>query len=324
MVHAIRVHTPGGPDAMMWESVEVGEPGPGEVRLSHTAVGVNYIDVYHRTGLYPVPAPFTPGLEAAGLVEAVGPGVTEVQPGDRVAYNAAPIGAYAQARLYPADRLVPIPDEVSHQQAASVMLQGMTAWYLLRRVHRVQPGETILVTAAAGGVGTILCAWASFIGATVIGVVSNEAKAETARAHGCAHPLIWGQDDVVAQVKGLTGGVGVPVVYDSVGKDTFMTSLDCLATRGMMVSFGNASGPVPAIEPLLLAQKGSLFLTRPILAHYTEQRSDLLDAAEDLFHHVKIKAIPASPRQIYSLRDAPQAHRDLEARKTTGSTILIP
>lgn len=324
MPHAIRIHTPGGPEALVWEEVEVGQPGPGEVRLRHTAVGLNYIDVYHRTGLYPQPLPFTPGLEAAAVVEAVGDGVEGLKPGDRVGYCAGPIGAYAESRIYPADRLVKLPDWLDDRTAAAMLLQGMTAQYLLRRTYRVQPGDTVLIHAAAGGVGLIACQWAKSLGATVIGTVGSEEKAELARAHGCDHPILYRTEDLVARVKEITGGRGVPVVYDSVGKDTFETSLDCLAPRGMMVSFGNASGPVPPFSLLELGKRGSLFITRPALFHYVGTRQELLDTAADLFAVVRDRRVRVEVRQTYDLRDAAQAHRDLEARKTTGSTVLLP
>ena len=262
MPHAIRVHQVGGPEVLHWEEVEVGEPGPGEVKLRQEAVGLNFIDVYHRTGLYPQPLPFTPGTEGAGVIESVGPEVEDPKPGDRVAY-AGPIGAYAEQRVIAADRLVILPDSISTEQSAAMMLQGMTAEMLLRRVHEVKPGETILVHAAAGGVGLIMCQWAAALGATVIGTVGSDEKAELARAHGCAHPIVYTRQDFAAEVDRITDGAKLPVVYDSVGRDTFLKSLDCLHPRGLMVSFGNASGPPDPIAPGLLAQKGSLFLTRP-------------------------------------------------------------
>ncbi|ROR34112.1 quinone oxidoreductase family protein [Inmirania thermothiophila] len=325
MAKAIRIHEHGGPEVLRLEEVEVGEPGPGEVRLRQTAVGLNFIDVYHRTGLYPLPAlPAVLGMEGAGVVEAVGEGVTEVRPGDRVAYAGLPVGAYAEVRLIPAHRLVPLPDDIDDVQAAGVMLQGMTAQYLLRRTYRVQAGETILVHAAAGGVGLILCQWARHLGATVIGTVGSAEKAELARAHGCHHPVNYREEDFVARVRELTGGEGVPVVYDSVGRDTFMGSLDCLRPLGMMVSFGQASGPVPPLDIGVLAQKGSLYLTRPTLMTYTARREDLLASARELFEVVRSGAVRIEVRQTYPLAEAAQAHRDLEARRTTGSTVLIP
>lgn len=325
MVKAIRIHAPGGPEVLSWDDVEVPEPGPGQVRLRHTAIGVNYIDTYHRTGLYPLPAlPAVIGMEAAGVVRAVGPGVTGLQPGQRVAYAAPPPGAYAEERLMPADRLVLLPDGVSDQQAAAMMLQGMTAQYLLRRTYPVQAGDPILVQAAAGGVGSILCQWGKHLGAVVIGTVGSDAKAEIARANGCDHTIVYTREDFAARVRELTGGAGVAVVYDGVGKSTFEGSLDCLRPMGMMVSFGNASGPVPAFEPAVLTQKGSLFFTRPTLMHYTAKAEDLQASARELFEVVAGGQVRITVTGTYPLRDAAQAHRDLEGRKTTGSIVLLP
>ncbi|WP_018952547.1 quinone oxidoreductase family protein [Thioalkalivibrio sulfidiphilus] len=325
MTHAIRIHETGGPEVMRWEAIEVGEPGPGEVRLRQTAVGLNFIDVYFRTGLYPLPSlPGGLGMEAAGVVEAVGEGVQTLKEGDRVAYATPPPGAYAEARIMPAARLVKLPDNIEERTAAAMMLRGMTAHYLLRRIHRVEPGDTVLIHAAAGGVGLIACQWARHLGATVIGTVGTDAKAEIARAHGCDHPIVYTREDFVARVREITGGKGVDAVYDSVGKETFMGSLDCLRPLGMMVTFGNASGPVPAFEPALLAKKGSLFLTRPTLFHYTSTPEDLNWAAGDLFEVVGSGAVKIEINQTYALKDAAQAHRDLEGRKTTGSTVLLP
>jgi NADPH:quinone reductase len=321
MPHAIRVHETGGPEVLIWEEVEVGDPGPGEVRLRQQAAGLNYIDVYHRTGLYQQPLPFTPGVEGAGVVESVGEGVTGLRPGDRVTY-AGPIGGYAEVRLIPADRLVQLPDGVPFELAAAMMLQGMTAHMLLRRVHQVQPGETILVHAAAGGVGLILCQWASALGATVIGTVSTDEKAEIARAHGCAHPIVYTREDFVAEVDRITGGAKLAVVYDSVGRETFMRSLDCLRPRGLMVSFGNASGPVEPISPLVLSQKGSLYLTRPTLFHYIAAREDLDQSAGELLEMVGSGKVSIEIGQRFPLSDAAEAHRALETRATTGSTIF--
>lgn len=321
MAHAIRVHEPGGPEVLRWEEVQVGEPGPGQVRLRQETVGLNYIDVYHRTGLYPQQLPFTPGVEGAGVVESVGDGVTTVKPGDRVAY-AGPIGGYAEERLIDADRLVKLPDSISCEAAAAMMLQGMTAHMLLRRVYVVNAGDTILVHAAAGGVGLILCQWASALGASVIGTVSTDEKAEIARAHGCEHPVVYTRQDFVAEVERITRGAKLPVVYDSVGRDTFMRSLDCLAPRGLMVSFGNASGPVEPFSPLLLSQKGSLFLTRPTLFNYIAAREDLEGAAGELFDAVSSGKVRIEIGQRYALKDAAEAHRALEARRTSGSTVL--
>lgn len=321
MPQAMEVRQPGGPEALTWTEVEVGEPSPGQVRLRQTAVGLNFIDIYHRTGLYPQATPFIPGVEGAGLVEAVGPDVAGLKPGDRVAY-AGPIGAYAEVRLIAADRLVKLPHEISDEQAAAMLLQGMTAHMLLRKVHAVEAGETILVHAAAGGVGLILCQWAAALGATVIGTVSTDEKAELARAHGCAQPIVTSRQDFVAEVERITAGDKLPVVYDSVGRDTFMRSLDCLQPRGLMVSFGNASGPVEPFSPLLLSQKGSLFLTRPTLFNYIASRPELETAAAELFGMVSSGRLKVEIRQRFALKDAVEAHRQLEARKTSGSTVL--
>jgi NADPH2:quinone reductase len=321
MPHAIRVHETGGPEVLKWEEVEVGEPGPGQVRIRQEAAGLNFIDVYHRTGLYPQPLPFTPGVEGAGVIDAVGPGVTDLSVGDRVAYG-GPVGGYAELRLVPADRLVKLPDSISSEQAAAMMLQGMTAEMLLRRVHQVKAGETILVHAAAGGVGLILCQWAKALGATVIGTVGSEEKAELARSHGCDHPIIYTRQDFVAEVDRITGGAKVAVVYDGVGRDTFMKSLDCLHRRGMMASFGNASGAVEPFDALLLARKGSLFLTRPTLYDYTLDPADLQQSARALFDVVESGKVKIEIGQRFALADAAEAHRALEGRKTSGSTVL--
>ncbi len=325
MPHAIVLSETGGPENLRWQEVTVGEPGPGQVRLRHTAIGLNFIDVYHRTGLYPLPSlPAVIGLEAAGVVEAVGPGVSDLTVGSRVAYASPPAGAYAEVRLMPADRLVALPDGIDEAHAAAMMLKGMTAEYLLCRTYKVKAGDTILVHAASGGVGLIVCQWAKHLGVQVIGTVGSDAKAELARAHGCDHPIVYTRENFVDRVKALTGGAGVAVVYDSVGKDTFMGSLDCLAPMGMMVSFGNASGAVPAFEPGILSAKGSLFLTRPTLMTYTAKRADLVASARALFEVVLKGTVTIEINQRYPLRDAAQAHRDLEARKTTGSTLLMP
>ena len=321
MPHAIRVHQVGGPDVLEWEEVEVGEPGPGQVRIRQEAVGLNFIDVYHRTGLYKQDLPFTPGVEGAGIVEAVGSGVSGLEPGDRVAYG-GPIGGYAEVRLIPADRLVKLPDAISSEQAAAMMLQGMTAEMLLRRVYPVKSGDTILVHAAAGGVGLILCQWAKALGATVIGTVGSDEKAELVRAHGCDHPIVYTRQDFVAEVERITAGAKVPVVYDGVGRDTFMKSLDCLARRGMMVSYGNASGPVDPFPATILALKGSLFLTRPTLYDYVLDRADLEQSAQALFDVVASGKVKIEVKQRFALKDAAEAHHALEARKTSGSTIL--
>ncbi|MGP1253981.1 MAG: quinone oxidoreductase family protein [Kiloniellales bacterium] len=322
MTHAIRIEQTGGPEVLRWMQTEVGAPGEGEVRLAQTAVGLNYIDVYHRSGLYPMDLPSGIGLEAAGRVEAVGPGVTDLKEGDRVAYASPPIGAYAEARLIPADRLVKLPEEIDDRLAAAMMLQGMTVQYLIRRTYKVKAGETVLFHAAAGGVGLIACQWLKDLGATVIGTVGSDAKAELARAHGCDHPIVYTRENFVERVKEITGGEGVPVVYDSVGKDTWEGSLDSLASFGMMVSFGNASGPVPPVNLGVLSAKGSLFVTRPTLMNYTAKRSDLVASANELFEVVRSGTVKIEVNQSYPLAEAAQAHRDLEARKTTGSTVL--
>jgi NADPH2:quinone reductase len=322
--HAIRFHKTGGPDVLTWEDVEVGEPTAGQVLLRQTAIGLNFIDTYHRNGLYPVSLPSGIGLEGAAIVEKLGPGVSDFKIGDRVAYASAPIGAYAEFRLYPADRLVKIPAGISDRQAAGMMLRGMTVEYLIRRTYAAKPGQSVLFHAAAGGVGLIATQWLKHLGVTVIGTAGSPEKMALAKAHGCAHVIDYRKEDVAKRVRELTGGKGVPVVYDSVGKDTFQGSLDSLAPRGMFVSFGNASGPVPAFEPAILATKGSLFLTRPSLIHYTTTRADLLESANALFDVVAKGAVKIEVNQTHPLRDAAQAHRDLEARKTTGSTILLP
>ncbi len=324
MTKAIRIHAHGGPEVLRWEDVPIPEPGPGEALVRQQAIGLNYIDVYFRTGLYKIPTlPATIGMEAAGVVTAVGPGVTHVKVGDRVAYATGPIGAYATERVIAADRLVTLPDSISFETAAAMMLQGMTAQYLLRRTYKVQSGDTILVHAAAGGVGLILCQWARHLGAKVIGVVSTEAKAELARAHGATHTIV-GHGHLADEVKRLTGGAMVPAVYDSVGKDTFYASLDCLAPLGIMISYGNASGPVGPVDIGLLGAKGSLFLTRPSLATYTAKRADLEWAARDLFEVATSGAVQIRVNQTFKLAEAAAAHTALEARQTTGSTVLLP
>ena len=323
MPHVIRIHQNGGPEQMRWEEVTVGDPGPGEVRVRNTAIGLNYIDTYHRSGLYPMPLPLVLGSEGAGVVEAVGPRVKEFKVGDRVAY-AQPIGAYAEVLLRPVARLVKIPAGIKDETAAAMMLKGMTAWYLCRRTYRVKKGDTIVVQAAAGGVGQILCQWAKHLGATVIGTVGSDEKVALAKKAGCKHVVVMSREKLSERVKALTKGRGVPVVYDGVGKDTFVESLDCLMPLGLMASFGNASGAVAPVNIGILAQKGSLFLTRPTLVNYTATREDLLAAARDLFTVVKKGAVKIAINQRYPLREAAQAHRDLEARKTTGSTVLLP
>lgn len=324
MTHAIRMHATGGPEVLQWESFDPGEPSSGEVRIRHEAVGVNFIDVYHRTGLYPLPTlPAIIGMEGAGIVEAVGDGVTEFKEGDRVAYAGNPPGAYAEVRLIPARRLVPLPDFISGKQAAGMMLRGMTARYLLFGCYPVKAGDTILIHAAAGGVGSLVCQWANHLGATVIGTVGSAAKAEMARANGCHHPVLYRDEDFVAKVMQVTAGHGVDVVYDSVGKSTFMKSLNCLRPMGMLVSFGQSSGSVPPFDPGILSAKGSLFLTRPSLMHYTEAREDLLAHARDLFAVVEKGVVNIAIGQSFPLRDAAEAHRALEARNTIGSTVLL-
>ncbi|WP_309610908.1 quinone oxidoreductase [Sphingomonas sp.] len=321
MTHAIRVYQPGGAEVMRWEEVAVGAPGPGDVRLRQAVVGLNYIDVYHRTGLYPLPLPFTPGLEGAGVVESVGEGVTDFSPGDRVAYASA-IGGYAEVRTIAAASLVHLPDAIDFDTAAAMMLQGMTVDMLINRVRPLQAGETILIHAAAGGVGLILCQWAKALGATVIGTVSSDAKAELAQAHGCDHAIVTARQDFVAEVVRLTDGAKLPVVYDSVGRDTFAKSLDCLARRGLLVSFGQASGPVESFSPAMLVQKGSLFLTRPSLFDYVATRAELEQSAAALFEVVASGKVKIEIGQRFALADAAEAHRALESRATTGSTIL--
>ncbi|OYV35975.1 MAG: quinone oxidoreductase [Rhodospirillales bacterium 20-64-7] len=323
MTYAIRMHANGGPEVMKWEQVPTPQPGPNEALVHHEAVGLNYIDVYFRTGLYKAPLPATPGMEGAGTVVSVGEEVRDLSPGDRVAYAGGPIGAYATERVIGADRLVKLPAAIDFKTGAAMMLQGMTAQYLLRRTFKVEKGQTILVHAAAGGVGLILCQWASHLGATVIGVVSTEQKAELAHANGAHHTII-GHANLAAEVKRITQGAMVPVVYDSVGKDTFNASLDCLAPLGMMVSYGSASGPPAPIEVALLAAKGSLFLTRPTLATYTASHADLLAVSGDLFAAVTSGAVKIQVNQTFPLADAAAAHIALEARRTTGSTVLLP
>ncbi len=322
---AVCLHRTGGPEVMQYEAVDVPAPAPGEVRVRQHAVGVNFIDIYQRSGLYHIPLPGGLGQEAAGVVEAVGAGVTGLAPGDRVAYAGGAPGAYAQVRNMPADRLVRLPDGIDFEAAAALMLKGLTVQYLLRRTCRIEPGDAVLIHAAAGGVGLLACQWASALGATVIGTVSTPEKAALAQANGCEHVLTaLAPADLPAQVRALTGGRGVRVVYDGVGRDTFMASLDCLAPLGMMVSFGNASGPVAPFEPGLLAQKGSLFLTRPSLFHHTAQRADLLAMADELFARVLDGTLRVTVSHRHALSDCVRAHEELAARRTTGSTILLP
>ena len=324
MVQAIRIQQPGGPEVMQWQKIDLPAPGPGQARVRHTAVGLNYIDTYHRSGLYPLPLPAGIGMEGAGIVEAVGPDVKDLVEGDRVAYAAGPPGSYSEARIIAADRLVKIPEGVSDQQAAAMMLKGMTTQYLIRRTYKVKAGDTILMHAAAGGVGLILCQWAAALGATVIGTVGSKDKAELAKAHGCHHTILYKEEDFVARVKEITGGKGVPVVYDGVGKDTFMKSLDCLSPLGLMVAFGQSSGNVPPLELGVLAAKGSLFVTRPTLMTYTAKREDLVATTSDLFDVVKSGKVRIDINQTYPLKEVVKAHQDLEARKTTGSTVFLP
>ena len=320
--HAIRFDKVGGPEVLKLVELSLPAPGPGEVLLRQTAVGLNYIDTYHRTGLYPVPLPSGLGIEAAGVIEAVGPGVS-LSPGTRVAYCSGTVGAYAGHRLVPEALLVPLPDGVDDRLAAAMLLQGLTAWYLLHETYKITKGETILFHAAAGGVGLIACQWAKALGARVIGTVGSRAKAELARAHGCDEVIITSEEDIPTRVRTLTGGAGLGVVYDSVGRDTFQASLDCLRPRGLMVSFGNASGPVPPFEIGQLATRGSLYLTRPTLAHYVTPRSELLRAATLLFDVVASGTVKVEVRQSFALADAAAAHRALEARQTVGSTVLV-
>ncbi|PMS36006.1 NADPH2:quinone reductase [Trinickia symbiotica] len=324
MVKAIRFERVGGPEVLQWVDVEVGEPGPGQVRVKHHAIGLNFIDVYFRTGHYPLQLPAGLGMEAAGVVTAAGPGVSGLKVGDRVAYVARPPGAYAEERVLPADPLVKLPDAVSFDDAASAMLKGLTAQYLLRRTFRVEPGQTILIHAAAGGVGLIVCQWAKALGATVIGTVGSDEKAELAKAHGCDHPIVYTRENFTERVKEITGGAGVPVVYDSIGKDTYKGSLDCLAPLGYFVSFGSASGPLPPIDASEFANRGSLFFTRPTLFTYTSKREWLDAMAAELFDVIASGKVKTSINQRYALKDVADAHRDLESRKTTGSTILVP
>ena len=321
---AIRIHAHGGPEVMRLEEVEVGAPGPGQALVRHTAIGVNFVDTYHRSGLYPLSLPAGIGSEAAGVVEAVGPGVDALRVGDRVGICSGPHGAYAERRVVPADRLVPLPDAISDEVAAASMLKGMTVEYLIRRTFAVQRGQTVLWHAAAGGVGTIACQWLAHLGVTVIGTVSSEAKAEHARAHGCAHPLVTRREDFVARTRELTGEAGVPVVYDSIGKDTVPRSLDCLAPRGLLVSFGNASGKPDPLDLLALSQKGSLYVTRPTLATYVASRAELLASAAALFDVIASGAVRITPSARFALADAADAHRALESRATTGSVVLVP
>ncbi|MFO1318563.1 MAG: quinone oxidoreductase [Burkholderiales bacterium] len=324
MTKAIRIHKTGGPEVLVYEDVAVGVPGPGQARVKNNVIGLNFIDTYHRSGLYPLPLPSGIGVEAAGVVEAVGPGVDFLKAGDRVAYAGGAPGAYSESRIIPADRLVRIPDGITDLQAAAMMLKGMTVQYLIRRTFRVQAGQTVLFHAAAGGVGLIAGQWLKALGVTAIGTVGSDAKAEIAKAHGYAHTIVYTRENVAERVKEITGGAKVPVVFDSVGKDTFMGSLDSLQPLGMLAVFGNGSGPVAAFDLGLLAQKGSLYVTRPTLNTYTAKREDLVATANELFDVVKSGQVRIEVNQTYALKDAQQAHRDLEGRKTTGSTVLMP
>jgi NADPH:quinone reductase len=321
---AIRFDKAGGPDVMKWVDVEVGEPGKGEIRIKHHTVGLNYIDVYFRTGLYPMPLPGGLGMEAAGVVTALGEGVAGLAVGDRVAYASRPPGAYTEERVMSAAYVVRLPDAIGFEDAASMMLQGLTAQYLLRRTYRVKAGDTVLIHAAAGGVGMLACQWAKSLGATVIGTVGSDEKAELARAHGCDHPIVYTREDFTKRVREITNGAGVPVVYDSIGKDTYTASLDCLAPLGLFVSFGNTSGPLPPIDSSEFAGRGSLYFTRPTLFSYMAKRSDLEQMAAELFDVVSTGKVKTNIRQRYELREAAKAHEDLEARRTTGSTVFLP
>jgi NADPH2:quinone reductase len=322
MPHAIRFHKPGGPEVLQWEEVQVGKPGPGEARVRHTAVGLNYVETYIRSGLYPLPSlPSGLGTEAAGVVEEVGPGVSDVKAGDHVAYVGGPQGAYSEVRVMPAERLVVLPKGISDQQGAAMMLKGLTAQYLIRQIHKVKKGDIFLFHAAAGGVGLIVCQWANSLGATVIGTVGSEAKAKLAQEHGCAHTIIYTREDFVQRVKDITHGEMLPVVYDAVGKDTFMKSLDCLRPCGLMVNFGQASGALPPIDLGIFGAKGSLFYTRPTLNTYAAKRADYLAMAKDLFDAVQSGAVKITINQTYPLKDAARAHSDLQSRKTTGQTV---
>jgi NADPH2:quinone reductase len=324
MSFAIRIHQTGGPEVMQWEEVDAGDPGAGEARVRQTAIGVNYIDTYHRNGLYPLPMPALIGREAAGIVEAVGPGVTEVAPGDRVTYCTGMLGAYSEVRNAPVARLIKLPDGITDVQAASMMLKGLTVQYLFRRTYPLKAGDTILFQAAAGGVGLIACQWAKALGVTMIGTVGSDEKAELAKAHGCAHTIVYTRENFTERTRELTGGNGVPVAYDGVGKDTYMGSLDSLSKFGLLVLFGNASGPLANFNTGLLAQKGSLYLTRPTLDTYAGSRAELLAMADDLFKLVLAGKIRIEPSKIYPLKDAAEAHRELESRRVTGSMILVP
>jgi NADPH2:quinone reductase len=324
MIKAIRFHKAGGPEVLSWDNVDVGDPTEGQIRIRHTAIGLNYIDTYHRSGLYPLPMPSGIGMEGAGVVEAIGAGVTSIVEGDRVAYAAGPPGSYAEVRLIEAAKVVKIPASVDDQTAAAMMLKGLTAQYLIRQIYKVQKGDTILIHAAAGGVGLIVCQWAKSLGATVIGTVGSDAKATLAKANGCDHPIIYTREDFAVRVNEITNGAKLPVVYDSIGADTFAGSVDCLRPRGLMVSFGQASGPIPPVDLGIFAQKGSLFFTRPTLVNYADTPENLRVMSEDLFSTVASGALRISIDQTFALSNARVAHEALEGRKTTGSTVLLP
>jgi NADPH2:quinone reductase len=324
MAQAIRFHATGGPEVLKWESVDVAAPGPGDVRVRNTAIGVNFIDTYQRSGLYPLTLPSGLGTEAAGVVEAVGSGVQGLSPGDRVASCTGPLGAYSTERVVPADKLVKLPDGIDERTAAAMMLKGLTVQYLFRQTFPLKAGDTIVFHAAAGGVGLIACQWARALGVTMIGTVSSDAKAALAREYGCTHTIVYTRENFVERVREITAGKGVPVVYDSIGKDTFPASLDCLAPRGMFVSFGSSSGPVPPFNLIMLSQKGSLYATRPTLFTYASSHAALNAMASELFEHVRNGRIKPDARQTFALKDAAEAHRSLESRKTTGATLLLP
>jgi len=323
MLHAIRIYQAGGPDVMVWEEIQLGKPGPGEVRIRQTAVGLNFVDIYNRMGLYPVPMPSGLGSEGAGIVEEIGSGVTDLKVDDRVAYGSAPVGAYAEARLIPADRLIKLPDSIDDKTAAAMMLKGLTVQYLIRQTYRVKEGDTILLHAAAGGIGLILAQWAKHLGATVIGTVGSEDKAQLAKANGCEHVIVYTREDFVKRVAEITDGGKVPAVYDSVGKDTFLKSLDCCAPLGIAILFGQSSGPVEPLNLSTLAAKGSLYVTRPTLNTYGAKREHLQAMAKELFDVVEAGAVKITVNQTYPLKDAARAHTDLAARRTTGSTVLL-
>ncbi|MDG3010173.1 quinone oxidoreductase [Rhodococcus sp. D2-41] len=322
MAHAIRFYEPGGPEVMRWESVEVGAPGPGEVRVRHEAVGLNFADTYFRTGMYPAPLPAGMGVEGAGIVEAVGPGVSEFAEGDRVTYTGSPLGAYSTERVMPIESLIKLPENIPFDTAAAMTMRGLTTSYLLRRIHPLRAGDTVLLHAAAGGVGLIFCQWAKLLGVKVIGTVSTEQKAETARAYGCDEVILYRHEDVAARVRELTDGEGVPVVYDSIGATTYETSLDCLSRRGLLVCFGTASGPIPPINAMQLAVKGSLFVTRPALADYIADPAERAELSGELFDHVGSGRIRIQINQRYELADSVQAHRDLESGRSVGSSVF--